>query len=196
MNWFDKILETFKLLISTRVLLGLFISSCVLLFFSQYLAILKIDTITLKYGEIIGTIFIVSLAMLIADLIILVRHKVSQYLTSGVWKRRKIKRAIRLLTNSQKAILREFFIQESKLIKLPVNNPDVSSLIEREILESSGVFQANLPVGIIKYANITYYANELLNFKSIGWPEGPPTKKESIAIQGSRPKFIYSIEAR
>jgi len=113
--------------------------------------------------------------MLIADLIILVNYKVSNYLKSEAWGRRKIKREIRLLTPSQKAILREFFIQERYLVKMPVNDPDVASLIERGLLES-GSFQDNKTVGIINYVGISYYAKELLGLKSIGLDEGIVTK--------------------
>jgi hypothetical protein len=62
-------------------------------------------------------------------------------------------------------------------------------------LSSTGAYVRHLPVGVIKYVEISYKARGLVNFKLIGWPESRPKKQELVSIWENRPQFIKVILA-
>lgn len=193
MEWFSQLIGTLKLFVSTRIIIAIFLTSGFLLFFDKYISFL--EEIIKTYKSYIAILFIFTGILIIVDIAISIIHYVSKNLTSYDLERWKIKRRIKSLNNHEKAILREFFIQESEKIKLPVNNPDVVGLIKKGILSSTGAYVRHLPVGVIKYVEISYKARELVNFKLIGWPESRPKKQELVSIWENRPQFIKVILA-
>ncbi len=193
MDWYSRIIDSIKLIFSTRIAVGLFITSGVLLFFDKYFPFLQ--EITNQYKPLIAIIFIFTAAIIICDILTLLYNYLYHNFVEKIetWL---LKRKIYALNNSEKAILREFFIQSKDEIKLPINDFHVSKLIMKGILSlSSPGYVDNLPVGIIRYVEIDYNAKILLNFKAIGWPESKPTMKELEFIDENRPQFIKVISS-
>ena len=193
MEWFSQIIGTLKLFISTRIIVAIFLTSGFLLFFSKYISFL--EKIIKIYKSYIAILFIFTGILIIVDIAISIIHYVSKNLSSYDLKRWNIKRKMKSLNDHEKAILREFFIQESERIKLPVNNSDVAELIKKGILSSTSPYVAHLPVGVINYVEISYGARGLVKFKLIGWPESRPKKQELVSIWENRPQFIKVILA-
>lgn len=194
MDWFSQLIGALKLFVSTRIIIGIFITSGFLFFFGKYFPFLE-DTIH-TYKAWIFIIFIFTAAIIIVDIVTSITRYIIKIIQSYDLKRWIIKRRIKSLNDAEKFILREFFIQSKDMIKLPINNHDVVRLIEKEILETTVTYVKTLPVGIIKYVEISYKAKELLDLKLIGWPEGRPQKKELKNIWENRPQFIRVIEAK
>lgn len=194
MDWFSQLISTLKLFISARIIFGILITSGFLLFFGKYFPFLEEIINTNK--ALIFIVFILTAAILIFDIVSSVINYISKIIKPNTLKRWILKRRIKSLNDSEKAILREFFIQGKEDIKLPINNPNVAGLIEKGILYIIvGYSVKHLPVGVIAYVGISYGARELLNLELIGWPESRPQKRELKRILENRPQFIKVIEA-
>jgi len=196
MDWFSQVIGVLKLFVSTRIIIGILITSGFLLFFGKYFPFL--DEIIYNNKAIIFIIFIFTAAILIVAIATSIINPILKIIKSYNVKRWLMKRYIKALNDSEKAILREFFLQGKDEIILPVNNPNVVKLIEKGILSSTGAYIKHLPIGTTMYVEISYEARELIDLKLIGWPEGMPKRpkqKEFNNILKNRPQFINVIKA-
>jgi hypothetical protein len=194
MDLIGRIIDALKTFYSPAFKVACFITSGILLFLNQYLSFLYLNQIISDYKPVIGIIFVFSCVSVIVDCGFHLFEKANKYIYSELWKKRRIKKYIVLLNNSEMAILREFFIQGKDDIKLPINNPDVAGLIDKGILKVTNLqFIDVLPIGIVRYVYISYEAKQLVSSKSIGWPEGPRTRQDLIDIKETRPQFIRVI---
>src|SRR4030042_3773075 len=189
MDWFSRIIEAVKLFFSTRITIGRVMTSGFLLFFDGYFPFLEEIIKTYEPTKPVNAIIFIFTAILIMYDIATTKTIISKL------KMFRIKRKINSLNEDEKAILREFFIQNEEEIKLPINNPIVSGLIEKGILSTTRYYVKNLPVGVIQYVVINYEARKLLDLRLIGWPEIKPTEKELDIIMKNRPQFIRIIKS-
>jgi hypothetical protein len=120
-KWIKNILEAIKL--PKKIIFWLFLLSSMLLFLlfkrGEWLIALYIDTIIKEYKSYLVLIFIASGTLLMIDLSIYFWEK-SKTTFSKKYRIFKIKMKIRSLSSDEKAILREFFLNQKGSIRLPL----------------------------------------------------------------------------
>jgi hypothetical protein len=107
-------------------------------------------------------------------------------------KRHQLRRDIKWLDEDEKAVLREFVLQEKNSIELPVEDKTVAGLIRKDILEPIGSKGEYSVRGMMLPAMITPSAKKCLKLKMLGMPPvlNDETRK---ALINSRPKFIAEM---
>jgi hypothetical protein len=135
LDW-SKIIDAIKLLYSRRIVIAVFFTSIFLLLFRNDSSFLPEFIKTNIWA--IWIIFIFNLSMIVRDIVVSIKNIIDKLPYSYRFKRFNLKRHIKSLNVNEKAILREFFVQRRDLIKLPINDPDVASLIRKRLIFSGG----------------------------------------------------------
>jgi hypothetical protein len=195
MDLVSRIVDAIKLIVSLRIAVAVFLTTGILLLFGKYFPFLEYIIQTYQPIKVISLIlFIFSSTYILVNIATSIINYMKTVIKKNI-NRWILKIRIYSLNESEKAILREFFMQNVDEIKLPINNPDVARLIRKGILSvpiQHGYVKI-LPVGIIRYVEISYYSRELLSSRLIGWPEGKPTEEEKDFIRKNRPQFMKII---
>lgn len=161
MEWMSRIFDLSK--IPTK-----FVGAIALLTFlvtylpERFLESLNLLSFKEDYGSYFGLAFLVSLAVLSVEFIVWVFF---------LFRRAAIKRSVarsvrdrlRDLDQSEKAVLREFIIASSRTIKLPIEQPAVSSLINAGVLEQAAVIGSRTMVGSVFSLTLSDEANKELS---------------------------------
>ena len=108
--------------------------------------------------------------------------------------RKRVRSRLESLNEDEKAILREFIIQDRNLIKLPVDNANVLSLVDAGIIKLSRYlveFHLGNPLGLF---SITETASQFISQELLDFPEEGPTPENIEKIQRLRPHFAVEIE--
>jgi len=127
-----------------------FVSFALLFLPNDIMVTLHLKEFTAKYGIYVGIVMLGSGALLVSEI------------TLSAWSRFKARQAIRKLNNSaldrlnrldqsEKSVLREFYLQGQNTLQLPMDHPVVAGLISSGILTigESGVRLAKLQSRVI-----------------------------------------------
>lgn len=142
---------------------------------------------------VVAATAVIILAVLLALLIFkFIWINMKPLLKAGA-RRRDIIDAARHLDADEKAVMREFFIQQSNAIELPVGNTTVSGLIEKGVLvptQEKGEYSA---CGLMLPVIIAPAAKRHIKARKIGMPADMKDEKKREAVLTSRPEFIYEM---
>ncbi len=109
------------------------------------------------------------------------------------FRRAGIVSAARHLDADEKAVMREFFLQQSNSIELPVSDTAVAGLIEKGVLiptREKGEYSA---CGLMLPVIISPAARRHIKAGKIGMPSSMKNEKKREAVLTSRPEFIYEL---
>ena len=185
-KFFEKLFDIKK--IPTKLLFVVWLSSSLILFVpKQFLTKLNLQGFLVDYGKYIGISFIISSGFLLVALINFIARNIS---------RKRFKRQIRLsvlrninyLDFHEKALLREFYINDKHTLQMPFDNDTVVGLLNKHI-----IYQAS-STGFV-YVHGTYFpysmtdiARENITFQLLDLPENP-TDNDMRQILNQRPNW-------
>jgi hypothetical protein len=188
---FSKIFDVLK---SPKLLIWVALTSVLFLYipvsivpYSEY------QNLKNQYGIWVLLILIGSISMLTIDAVIYLYNHVKKTSNLNRYKK-KIRDRLESLSEHEKAILREFIIQDRSLIKLPIDNANVLSLVDADIIKLSrrlGEFHHGNSLGLF---SIIETASQFISQELLGFPEEGPTPENIEKIQKLRPRFAVEIE--
>ncbi|HIC45643.1 super-infection exclusion protein B [Methylophaga sp.] len=147
MEWLLKIVDLAK--IPTKFI-GSIAVVCAIVLLLPEPALEKVALLQLRedFGQYFGLCLLVSSSILLVELGIRVYRRVRAHY-AGRWLRQHIREHLNRLDVSEKAVLREFFLASARTIKLPIEQPAVSSLMNAGVLEQSSTLGSRTTVGSI-----------------------------------------------
>jgi len=185
-KFLEKLFDINK--IPTKLIIVIWLSSALILFVpQQFLTKLNLDGFLHDYGKFIGISFIISSGFTLIAL--------WTYITRLITRRRltkKIKecivRDINYLDFHEKALLREFFINDKHTLQLPLDNDTVVGLMNKQILyQASNTGFTYLHGAYFPYS-ISDLARKHITNQILELPENP-TEEEKRRIIDDRPNW-------
>jgi hypothetical protein len=194
MEWFSKLFEIDKLPFKV-VFLAAVVSGIVAFSPAPWLSSLQLDRFKNEFGLLIGITFLASTGLALTNITIYIFH-----LIRGAYEKMKSRAGLSdklaTLDNSERAILREFWIQERNTILIPINNPSAVGLINSRIIIIASKHGELSVYGMLYPCAIVESARKLLTNTILELPEAAPTEGEIRRIRESRPPFTRHIERR
>lgn len=147
MEWLSKIVDLAK--IPTKFI-GSVAVVCAIVLLLPEPALEKVALLQVRedFGQYFGLGLLISSSILLIELGILVYRRVRAHY-AGRWLKQHIREYLNGLDVSEKAVLREFFLASARTIKLPIEQPAVSSLMNAGVLEQSSTLGSRTTVGSI-----------------------------------------------
>ncbi len=157
-----------------------------------FIAALKLDDFIDKTGTFLGFALIASASLVIINATIwaagIIRTKFKKYKWSI-----ELDSVLKNLDHSEKAVLREFYLQGQHTIDLPVDHATVVGLTNKRIIVVAGSVGTQAAAGILFACKIHKEVERRLSPVLIDMPPGKPTDEEAKRILGLRPEFANSI---
>lgn len=192
MEWFAKAIEFLKL--PLKYIWGVAIAAGLLLFLpASALERLRVAQFTKDYGSYIGVVFVVSLVLAGVHTVVAVSHFFSRKRRVHKFKTLRTE-ALHNLDPQEKAVLREFFVQEQNTIRLPIDHPTVAGMRTKGILLRVGQHGEGSLAGILFPLKMADDIRGQLTASMIDLPEGEPSKEQIDWVVANRPDFIPEIE--
>lgn len=150
---------------------------------------LFLDNVKEKSGWILGIIFILATGLVLVNFIIWIFKSIQRKILIKKWKK-KFSERVKTLDRFEKSILREFILNRQKSVEMPIDNPSVSGLLDKNILVMNRQFgNSSIMNGMRTSLSINESVEEILQFKDIGL-SNPPTEKEIEFAKNNRPEWI------
>ncbi len=108
-------------------------------------------------------------------------------------RRQQITEKLSVLDGTERAVLREFFLQGKSLVSMPLNHPAVEELKLAGVLEQVGGVEHYAIEGPVATMKIAAAARTQLNRQKLRLPEGTPTETQRAALLAARPEFANSL---
>lgn len=168
------------------------LASGILLFVpANWLARIRVDRFVDNYGDVIGLVFVVSGSFVLVEPLSWLGG-----VLKSTYTQRKLRKAIESvlseLDEREKAVLREFYIEDKRTLVLPVEHPVVEGLISEGILEVVG----SRPLvwdrgrGYRRFSvRIGSEVSRYLSPEMLGMPS-EPTEEELRELSRRRPDFL------
>ncbi|MBR0100184.1 MAG: superinfection exclusion B family protein [Treponema sp.] len=203
MEWFTKLIEWLKL--PTKIIAFIALMSCAFLFLpSKIIETLKLQDFIDLYGKYFGVVFIVASSYLLFIFLGFVFSKVKSMFINlknnknakenSKIKKQQIQSALCDLTQSEKCLLREFYLQGKDVIKVIYANEDVISLINKEIIYYASECGEGYIFGTVVNVRLNDYVKKSLSLPLLGLP-AEPTKSDLERCAKERPAFIWQIQS-
>lgn len=147
MEWLSRIVDLSK--IPTKFI-GSVAVVCAIVLLLPEPALEKAALLQLRkdFGQYFGLGLLVSSSILLIEFGTWVYLRVRAHY-AGRWVKKHIRDYLEGLDVSEKAVLREFFLASARTIKLPIEQPAVSSLMNAGVLEQSAVLGSRTTVGSV-----------------------------------------------
>ena len=174
MDWLAKIVEVLKLPLKYFWVI-LIVTTFLLFSPTGFLYRLGMEKIKQDYLVWIGAAFIVSIAMLMVALAeTIIRHEKKKWLKAKLIK--EAEREFRQLDPKEKAILREFAIQQQDSIQLPIDQVSVAGLLRKGILVQASPYGEHSLAGLLFPVTIRKEIKSLITLHDIDLPQNPDRK--------------------
>jgi len=194
MEWISKLLDIKK--VPTKIVFLFWFVSLLLLYLpSQTLQQLGLVEFKQEYGKYFGIVFLVTTSFLLIIIFTWLYKKIDDKIFINKYKK-IIKDAINNLDIHEKAVLREFYIQGVNTLKVPIDNPTVSGLIDKRVLYQVGDYGQISLVGMLFSYAITETAKKHITNELLDLPRSKPTEEELNRIRDTRPEWIKQLQAR
>lgn len=149
---------------------------------------LFLDNVKEKYGSILGIIFILATGLVIVNFVIWIFKTIQRKLFIKKLKKKFAER-VKNFDRYEKSIMREFILNGQKSVEMPIDNPSVSGLLDKNILVMNRQFgNSSIMTGLKTSLSINESVMEILEFKDIDLSD-PPTKEEVELAKNNRPKW-------
>lgn len=194
MEWISKLLDINKL--PTRIILLIWFISAVLLYIPESI-IKNLDLVDFKadYGKYFGIAFLTSSCLLMITVGTWVIKKIHIRRLNVKYKN-VILESVNNLDTHEIAILREFYIQGRNTLKIPMDNPTVSGLVNKGILHRVGQYGEMSVVGMLFNHAISKIARDNLTSEILELPNGEPSINDIERIQNQRPSWMLTLESK
>ncbi|GEA09152.1 hypothetical protein KUL42_39130 [Alteromonas sp. KUL42] len=191
MEWLSKVIEMVKLPTKFIVLIFL-VCSALLSLPATYLERFKLAEFSKEYDLYIGFVALVTGVLIGLETIILVWKKSGAYLYKKKYTK-IIKERVHYLDPHEQSVLREFMLQQKRSIRLPIDDPTVSGLIEAGILRTVGNYGYQSHVGKVFSLAITNIANKTLTLENIEMPDDLDNPDSLVFLKNNRPPYIQEV---
>ncbi|MBE0393879.1 super-infection exclusion protein B [Flavobacterium sp. PL002] len=149
---------------------------------------LFIDNLKDKYGWVLGIIFIISTGLVLVNFVIWIFKTIQRKILMTKWKKKFAER-VKNFDRIEKSILREFILNGQKSIEMPIDNPSVSGLLDKNILVMNRQFgNTSIMTGFKTSLSINETVLEILELKDIDLSE-QPTELEIRFAKDNRPEW-------
>ncbi|WP_282918628.1 superinfection exclusion B family protein [Porphyromonas macacae] len=186
-NFLQKLFDIKK--IPTQLILVVWLSSFLILSFSESLITkLNLQEFLRDYGKYIGISFILSSAFLLVVLFSYITRSISKKISRTKIKK-KVLENIGSLDFREKAVLREFYINNRYTLELPFTDDAVVSLLNKGIIyqaSATGTFDS---YGAYFPYTITELARNNLTPMMLDFPQRNTTEKDKIRKAEARPAW-------
>ncbi|MBR9727607.1 superinfection exclusion B family protein [Shewanella intestini] len=159
---------------------------------THVLANLAIDQFVAQHSHFIGLGLLIGVAFFLSQLFSFFADESIQYLKAKKMKE-VIESKVKLLDPSERALLREFFLQSSTILTLPQNELAVKTLVETNIIEKLGNDRHYAIQGPTADYKISMQARVFLNREVLRLPSGTPSEDELNHLMKARPTFVNGI---
>ncbi len=180
-----------KLIFNAMLWLSL---ACAALLFSpvNFLAAINLAEFSEQHANLIGLGLIIGAAYLLTQILNYFLDEAIGYLSD---KRsvEVIEEKVKLLDPTERALLREFFLQGETILTLPEAEQAVKSLSKAGILEHLGNEKHYAIQGSTADFKISMRAREYLNRQVLRFPVGEPSAEEMKNLIKARPQFINNF---
>lgn len=170
---------------SVTYVFGVALASGILFFAPAcWLAKMRLDQFVDNYRGVIGVVFFFSGSLALVETV--------SWLWGVLKFRKKIKSTIYGLDVKEKAVLREFFLEDRHTLVLPKEHPVVAGLISERILEVVGSDPVvwDLQMGYTRWSvRINSEISRYLSPEMLGMPS-KPAEEELRELRGHRPDFL------
>ena len=179
MDYIKSLFDFTKL--PTKILFVFFLITGFIIFsndkYTKIFAFEKIET----YKPLISIVFLISFSILIINFIIYISNLISKKIRTNKLKKQYLKK-INNLDDYEKAILREFYIQDKNSLKMPINDETIAGLLSNKAMATGFDFSLS----------INPLIEERLTNKNIDFPEN--NSKESLEfLENNRPDWIHRM---
>lgn len=153
---------------------------------------LKLEGVVNDNAHIIGLVLLLGVAYLLMKV---ANYFIDEAITHLKGKRtvEVIEKKVLLLDPTERALLREFFLQGETILTLPENEAAVKSLLESNILEYLGNQKHYAIQGPTADYKISMAARSHLNRQVLRLPQGEPNQEQIQLLMKARPHFIHSM---
>lgn len=139
----------------------------------HWLSIIEVTSLKDEYGQYIGLTFIISTGLVVINFLIWVQKYFSKKINVFKFKR-EYSENIKTLDPQEKAVIREFFINEQSSIEMPIDDPVVNGLINKNILKINKQFGNSFIMnGMNASTSLMKRAEKLLKLTDIDLNENP-----------------------
>jgi len=193
MEWITKLFDLKK--IPTKFIFFVwFVSIFLINLPKETIEKLGITEFQKDFGKYFGIALIASTGLLIMIFFNWIYEKANNQRLTAKYKK-QIKNSILDLDHHEKAILREYYIQGKNTLKIPIDEPTISGLLDKRILYSVGNYGEMSIVGMLFNCSISKIARENLNNFVLELPNGEPSKSDIERIKKSRPEWVIKLES-
>jgi len=184
--------STPKQLIFSSMLWLAIVSGALLFIPKTLLSALNLDEAVTANAHFIGLGLIIGVAYLMTQVLNYFLDEAIGYLKS---KRTTeiIEEKVKLLDPTERALLREFFLQGETVLTLPQNEPAVNSLLSTNIIEHLGNQKHYAIQGPTADYKISMRARIYLNRQVLRLPAGEPSQAEMQNLIKARPTFAHNL---
>ncbi|GGA75692.1 hypothetical protein GCM10008015_15420 [Flavobacterium palustre] len=156
---------------------------------SDILKKIHLEKLNDTYGWIIGLVFISATGLVFVNFIIWVFKAINDKVKFFKVKKEYLER-LKNLDIHEKAVLREFIINQKSSIEVPIDNPTITGLIRKNILSINKQFGNSFILnGMNTAVSMNKFVEKHLTLSDIDLTENP-TEKEIEIIKSSRPEWI------
>lgn len=184
--------STPKQLIFSSMLWLAIVSGALLFIPKALLSALNLDEAITANSHFIGLGLIIGIAYLMTQVLNYFLDEAIGYLKN---KRNTeiIEEKVKLLDPTERALLREFFLQGETVLTLPQNEPAVCSLLTTNIIEHLGNQKHYAIQGPTADYKISMRARVYLNRQVLRLPAGEPSQEEMQNLIKARPPFAHNL---
>ncbi len=156
------------------------------------LSIVHLDSVVSSNSHYIGLAFIIGIAYIITQV---VNYFLDEAISVLKNKRvtEVIEEKVKLLDPTERALLREFFLQGETVLTLPQDETAVKSLVATNIIEHLGNQKHYAIQGPTADYKISMRARIYLNRQVLRLPVGEPSQEEMQNLIKARPTFANNL---
>lgn len=194
MDWFSKLFEIDKL--PFKVVLLISIISGIIVFAPElWLANLQLLEFKKEYARFVGVSFLFSFGLMLSNSILLIYNSFMDRALK-IKGKKLIRERLLQLDDSERAILREFYMQGKYTLELPINNPSVIGLKRKGVLQIASNYFEHSYSGLFVSCVIVEEARKQLTYEMLDFREEKPSQTELKRLEDLRPAFIRDIQRR
>lgn len=196
MEWLGKIFEFLKMPLRIIAFVA-FLSGFLLFLPGELIKTLILDEFINSYGQYFGISFLISVTFLIFTLVPLgfkwIKQKILNKRNEAKFLA-KIEQTLSDLSHPEKCLLREFVLQNKHVIEVPLENPEVVSLLNKGVIQFASTNIRSFIYGNYIFIKINEKAKNFFTNETFGLHDRQPTPADMVLVKEERPDFLTRLE--